>query len=277
LIDVDQKLIAGFRAKPLPARLKPSEAQRALEAGLTTALDLKDAVNAQTFLKALESEPETPGLELAKGRLALLQNALRQAKAFLEKAVSSHPDSPEPAYWFAVAERRSGDATAALSRINGILQLHPQFIPALEQQMELAADRGDFQLALSAQLKQMALILNPPAYEYGRLGALWLEVSNFSEAESVLLRGLGKNPYCYACHFELGELYIRTGKFPMARQNFEWVVRFFPDSDSAAFKSLVGVDLLLKDIQSAKGVLAEGLRLFPDDAGLLKAQAGMGG
>jgi tetratricopeptide (TPR) repeat protein len=277
LIDVDQKFVAHFRTNAVPALLKPSDVQRALAAGLTTALDLNDTAKASSFLQALGSEPETSALDTAKGRLALAQNAVPDAKAFFEKAVGLDPESSEAVYWLAVAQRASGDNAAALSLISQLLQLHPQFLPALEEQMELAADRGDFQTALAAQLKRMALMPNAPAYEYGRLGALWLNTSNFTQAESVLLKGLAKDPYCYACHFELGELYIHTKQFPLARQNFEWVIRFFPDSDAAAFRSLVGIDLLLKDTKSAKAVLAEGLRLFPDDTGLLKARAALGG
>ncbi|MGA8025537.1 MAG: fused MFS/spermidine synthase [Bryobacteraceae bacterium] len=277
LIEIDQKLIAKFRRGPLPEHLDPSEKQHAAEAGLTTALDLNDAANAEAFLKALGSEPESSALAIAKGRLALLQGAVSQAKTFFEAAARSDPESPEAADWLARAEHLSGDDDAALSTIDRILQSHPQFLPALEDQMKLAADRGDFQTALSAQLKRMALMPDPPAYEYGRLGALWLKTPDFAKAESALLKGLAKNRYCYACHFELGELYVANGKFLLARRNFQWVVRFFPDSDAAAFRSLVGIDLLLRDTQSAKAVLKEGLRLFPDDAALLKAQAGLGG
>ncbi len=276
LIDVDQALIARLHANALPRLLKPSENRRALAAGLNTALDINDTVKAASFLEALKSEPETPTLNIAKGRLSLARNSLPEARTLFEKAFGLDRGSPEPAYWLAVVERRSGDDAAALSRISQVTQLHPHFLPALEEQMELAAAGGDYQTALSAQLRRMGLMRNPPAYEYGRLGALWLNTFNFTEAEATLVKGLAKDAYCYACHFELGELYVRIGNFPRARQNFRWVVRFFPDSDAAAFRSLVAIDLLLKDTESAKAVLAEGLRVFPNDAGLLKAQAALG-
>jgi hypothetical protein len=72
-------------------------------------------------------------------------------------------------------------------------------------------------------------------------------------------------------------LYVRTGKLALARQNFEWVVRFFPDADVTAFRSLIGIDLILKDTQCARAALNEGLRLFPEDEALLKAKAEFGG
>lgn len=276
LTDADQELITQSRTGPLPANLEPSEVRPALEAGLATALDLNDTAGTKGFLRAIESEPESACHDTAKGRFALTQGNIPQAKAFFESALKLDANSPEIAHWMAVAEQRSGDTASALSRIKDALKRNPRFLPALKDEMEFAADQKDFQTALSAQLNRMALMPNPPAYEYGRLGALWIEMSNLTEAESVLLKGLSKDHYCYACHFELGELYLRTNQLPLARRNFEWVVRFFPDSDAAAFRSLTGVDLMMRDTESARDVLDEGLRLFPEDAALLKARASLG-
>jgi tetratricopeptide (TPR) repeat protein len=256
--------------------MKTAEVIPALVAGLDTALDLNDAVSAKAFLNLLDSQAESAAHNIAEGRLSLMQGALPNAKQFLESALRLDPASPEAAYWLAVAEHRSGDAASASSQISRILESHPRFLPALEEEMNLALERSDFNTALSAQLTRIALIRNPPSYEYGRLGGLWLNLSNFTEAEAALLKGLGKDPYCYACHFELGELYLRTEKLSLARKNFEWVVRFFPDADPAAFKSLATIDLMLGDTESARAVLDESLRLFPDDAALLKARAGLG-
>jgi tetratricopeptide (TPR) repeat protein len=263
MIDADKQLIERFRDEPLPPNLEPSEVGSALHAGLATALDLNDGTGAQTVLKALDSEPDSAAREIGKGRLALIQGALPYAKQCLEAAFGLDPNSPEAAYWLAAVERRSGDDASALSHIEAALKLDPHYLPALESEMKLAADKKDFQTALSAQLSRMALMPNPPAYEYGRLGALWLGTSNFANAESVLLKGLAKDAYCYACHLELGELYIRTDRLRLARQNYEWVVRFFPDSDPVAFQLLAGIDVSLRDTHAARAVLNEGLRLFP--------------
>jgi tetratricopeptide (TPR) repeat protein len=83
-----------------------------------------------------------------------------------------------------------------------------------------------------------------------------------------------EDPYSYACHLELGELYRETGRFPLARQHFELVVRFYPDYDPTIFRSLAGVYLALGDSNSAMTTLRKGLRLFPDDPELQKAVSG---
>jgi tetratricopeptide (TPR) repeat protein len=73
------------------------------------------------------------------------------------------------------------------------------------------------------------------------------------------------------CHLELGELYRETGRFPLARQHFEFVVRFYPDYDPTLFSSLAGVYVALGDPRSAAAILRKGLRLFPADPELRRA------
>ena len=100
-----------------------------------------------------------------------------------------------------------------------------------------------------------------------------MKLSNSTEAEPVLLRGISKDPYSYACHLELGELYRATGRTALARQNFEFVVRFYPDYDPAVFAALAGVYNDLADSRAASSILRKGLRLFPANPELEKAIA----
>src|SRR5207253_6107111 len=127
-----------------------------------------------------------------------------------EAALRLEADSPEAMHWLAVAEHTIGDEASARNRIGQILKAHPRFLPALTDEMQFAADRKDFRLSLIAQLNRMTVMPHPPASEYCRLGAIWMKLSNSTEAEPVLLRGISKDPYSCACHLELGELYRRS-------------------------------------------------------------------
>ena len=265
LSETNQALIAQFRNAPLPANLEPSETQSALEAGSMTALDLKDTSAARMFVKALEAAPISATAYIAEGRFALTNEDLPSAKSDFETALRTESDSPEAMHWLAVTEHKQGDESDARSLVARILKTHPRFLPALTDEMEFATDRKDFRIALLAQLNRMAVMPDPPASEYCRLGAIWMKISNFAEAEPVLLRGASKDPYSYACRLELGELYRRTGQLPLARENLELVVRFYPDYDAAVFKALASVYAGLGDSRSAQAVLRKGLRLFPSD------------
>ena len=270
----NEQLITQFRKGPLPSNLDPSELQRALEAGSLTALDLQDVNSARIFLNALEAQPESATRYLVQGRLALLQNSFPEATAFLKAALRKDPDSLNTMHWLAVAEHRSGDDGSSLALIDQILKKQPRFLPALGNEMQFAADRKDFRIAAMAQLNRMAAMPDLPAPEFCRLGAIWMKIPNLAEAEAVLLNGIQKDPYSHACHLELGELYREQGKYPLAREHFELIVRMYPDSDPAIFKSLAGVYVALGDSLSARDIVRKGARVFPDDPELQKAVLG---
>jgi len=273
LFAANQQVINQFRTGPLPANLEPSEVQRALDAGVETALDLKEAPNAQEFLNALNTQPESVSRDVAQGRLDLMSGNLTDAKSALQAALKLEPNSPEAMHWLAVAENRDGEAVAARALVDKALEQDPRYLPALSDEMEFAADRKDYRIALLAQLSRMKVLSDPPASEYCRLGAMWIKMSSLSEAEPVLLKGTLKDPYSYACNLELGELYRETRRFDLARERFETVIRLYPDSDVSVYKSLAGLYFSVGDTKSAQFILRKGHRIFPDDSELQKVSA----
>jgi tetratricopeptide (TPR) repeat protein len=270
LVGLDHDFVSKFRTTPLPEKVSPSVVGNALEAGLATDLELNDSTGAQAFLGALAQQPESADHDIAKGRIALNGGRAAQARDYLEAAFRLDPNSPEAAYWLAKAEQETGDSASARATLDALVVLHPRYLPALEEEMRLAAGEQDFVAALATQLKRIGLMPHPPAFEYCRLAVILIKTSNFSEAESALSKGLAEDSYSYACHFELGELYLRTGKLSPAKENFEWAVRHFPDSDVAAFRALAGIEVALGDKQAARETLNEGRRVFPQDTILSK-------
>ena len=271
LSDINHDLIAQFRTGPLPANLDPAEAPRALEAGAATALDLGDLSNAQSFLQIIKSQPASATFYLLEGRLACLQGRLQDAEADLKSALQQSPDQPEALHWLAVVEHRLGNDAEARTLVDQILAKHPSYLPALTDEMEFAADRQDFRIALLAQLNRMTLMPDPPAPEYCRLAAIWMKLAEPAEAEPVLQRGMVKDPYSYACNLELGELDRESGRYAEARQRLELVLRLYPNYDPTTFRTLAGVDIILGDRRAAKATLRKGLRFFPNDSDLQHA------
>jgi spermidine synthase len=271
LFATNQGMIAQLRTGALPANLNKAEAGRSLEAGVQTTLDLNDTANAQRFVNALKSQPETVAGYIAQGRLALAQGQLADAKSDLEAALKLDTGSTEAMHWLATAENRNGEASRARLLVDKILESQPGNLTALNDEIEFAADREDYRVALIAQLARMRVLGDPPASEYCRLAAIWIKLGNLGEAEPSLLRGVAKDSYSYACNLELGELYQQTGRLSQAQQHLEKVLRFYPDSDVTVYKSLAGMYFSLGDKQSAQAILRKGRRVFPGDAGLQKA------
>lgn len=276
LADLDQQLVAKFRGAPLPPNLAPSSAENALEASLVTALDLNNTESAQAFLRALPTSPASAEYDLAKGRILLNQGKAADARQWLKAAVKLDPGSPDAAFWLMKAQEAMGDNDSAKAQLTALLESHPRYLPALEEKVQLAANEQDYVTALTTQLKRMELIAEPPAFEYGRLGLLLLKTSNFGDAESILHKGLAKDPYCYSCHFALGELYLQTGRLPLAEENFRWAIRYFPDSDAGAFRALAAIQIALGEKEAAHHTLDEARRVFPEDAVLRSQAQGLG-
>lgn len=269
----NQELIAQLRGSPLPSNLQSSDARPAIEAGAATALDLNDRANAAKFLDALLTQPPSVARSISEGRFLLIYGSLAGAKSGFEAALHLDPGSPEALHWLAVVAHRSGDDTTARALIDQNLRLHPQFLPALTDEMQFAADDRDFKISLLAQLKRMALMPDPPASEFCRLGAIWAKLGNASEAESAFLKGIVKDSYSYACNLDLGELDRSTGRYALALQHLELVVRFYPDYDPAVFRSLASAYQALDEPASAASILRKGLRVFPGDPALHQALA----
>jgi tetratricopeptide (TPR) repeat protein len=274
--DANLKLVASFRTPFPPPELGKADIQPALENGITTALDLGDTATAANFLKAPDFQSESATRFLATGRLALAQGDLHSAESALQNAARLDPDSPLVAHWLAIAEQRSGKDASAEALIERVLAQHPEFLPALRDKTQFAVDRSDFQTALHAELKQMELMDEPPASEYCRLGVILIKLTHIVAADAALQKGLRKDPYSYPCHVALGQLAVLTGKYPQARQDFEWLVRFFPDSDVSIYRSLAGVDLILGDVKASQIAVNKGHRIFPTDKSLREVHSGLG-
>ncbi|HEY4906161.1 MAG TPA: fused MFS/spermidine synthase [Candidatus Acidoferrum sp.] len=266
LYETNKELIDSFRSGPLPVNLDSSDVSRALLAGSRTAIDLSDPITIDKFLGAVESRPDSSSKDFVQGLRALTRGAFADSIASFKSALDKDPTSLDTMHWLAVAEHRNGDDASARVRIDEILRRNPNYLPALTDKMEFAVAREAWGIALLAQLNRMAVIPDPPASEFCRLGAIWMKTANMKEAEPVLLRGLAKDPYSYACHLQLGELYRQSDQFPLARQHFEFVVRFYPDSNASVFASLASVYLNLGDAKAADAIVRKGRRIFPTES-----------
>jgi tetratricopeptide (TPR) repeat protein len=221
----------------------------------------------------LNAQPESVSGDIAQGRLKLMNGDLAHAKFALQAALKFNPDSLEAMHWLAVAENRDGHTDAARALVDKILQQDPHFLPAISDEMEFAADRKDYRIALLAQLARMKVLSVPPASEYCRLGAIWIKLGNLAEAEPVLLEGTSKDPYSYACNLELGDLYRQTGRLALAQERFQTVIRLYPDSDVSVYKSLAWLYFSIGEPKAAQAILRKGHRIFPDDSELQSASA----
>jgi tetratricopeptide (TPR) repeat protein len=104
---------------------------------------------------------------------------------------------------------------------------------------------------------------DPPSSEFCTLGDLWVRAGNLTSAGEGLIAGLERDPYSYLCLRELGEVDRLRGRFAVAREHLELVVRMYPDMDSGTYVSLALVYRAGEHPDQARDILAKGLRIFP--------------
>jgi uncharacterized protein HemY len=81
---------------------------------------------------------------------------------------------------------------------------------------------------------------------------------------------LARDPYNFQARVNLWQLLVRQQKWAEARQNLEFLKRYFPDEDPAIYVVLSRIDKLLGDPRAAEEAVRFGLRMFPDNADLLR-------
>ena len=76
-----------------------------------------------------------------------------------------------------------------------------------------------------------------------------------------------RDPYNFQAHVNLGQLLALQQKWAEARENLEFVKRYFPDEDATIYALLYQVDNALGDPRAAAEAVRFGLRMFPERLG----------
>ena len=259
-----ESMIAEHQKELLPDRLEPREKSAALVSAAESALDLSSS-RAPAYVEALKSVATSPGLEILRGRSALLQDRPADAIEHFELAQQDTTNHIIIEYWLAIAEHQNGLAAQAGALLDEVIEHDPRNLDALEARFKLARDRNDWEAANAVQRKLLAVAPNATPAEYCRLGDSYLHLRKLKEAEEPLRKGLQLDPYGFLCHRDLGELERATGRTADAQRELELVVRLFPEADPKSYASLALVYRSEGNAGKADEILGKGQRLFPND------------
>ncbi len=271
--DLDEKnreMLLKYQQSPLPPELASEGPERvaALRAAAETSLQLESNDDAARFLTVLDADPTNAATEVLRGRLALAREELDDAKAAFGLALRLDRSLLEAARGLAEVARRREETDTAELLVRQILARNPAFLPALETMASLARDRKDWSSAARWQTQRIQADPAAGADEYGRLGELLLRAGDLERAEAALRTALEREPYSYTAHRNLAELYRRRKLLEQARMHLEFVVRYFPDADSASYTALAEIYRAMGDAAAATELLRKGRRIFPGDAEL---------
>ncbi len=138
-------------------------------------------------------------------------------------------------------------------------------VPALEAMMLIERDREKWSKAADWQAKRIAADPAAGPSEYCRLGELLLRMGDLASGERAFLTALEHEPYSYAAHRNLGELYRHQKMWKEARAHLQFVERYSPDTDAGTYVALTEVYRAIGDSSAAIAAIRKGLRIFPND------------
>jgi spermidine synthase len=265
---INRALILEYQESLLPRDLPDVHRNAALAAAAETMLNLDEKQEADRFLAPLADGPPTAAQELLRGRLELGRSMFPEARIAFDAALRLDRNSLDAAQGLADVARRRGEPSTAELLERQILARNPNYVPALEAMMLIERGREAWSKAADWQARRIAANHGAGPNEYCRLGELLLHMGDTAPAERAFLTALGREPYSYAAHRNLGELYRHRNLWPQARAQLEFVERYFPDTDPATYSALAEIYRAMGDSSAALAALRKGLRIFPNDADL---------
>jgi len=268
LEDKNRDVILREQKNPLPGDFPPDARDAALAAAAATSVNQEDADGAERFLRALDNRPVTARIATIRGRAALAQPNFQSAFRAFNAALAIDPNSLEAAWGLAEAERHIGDNETARQAFQRILARDPRNLAALESLVKL--DKDFSRWAEAEELQRRFLAANPQASAAARaqLAEILMREDKQDEAYQAMLDCLALDPYNYQTQLNLGEMLARQKKWAEARPHLEFVMRYFPDEESAIYPLLFQADQALGDPSAAAKAARFGLRLFPSNSEL---------
>ncbi len=269
----NRALIFQYRSAALPRDLHTDKGYAALLAATETSLDIGENGRIPAWIAELQRQPPTAASEILRGRWELQSNRLAEAKTAFEAALQLDMNSLAAAQALADVARRRGDSGQAELLYRQILARRPEYSPAIEGMAEIERARQRWAEAARWQTLFISATTNAGHLSYARLGELRLRAGDPVGAERAMLTALEREPYGYAPHRNLGELYHLQQRWPEARRHLEFVVRHFPDANAGTYKVLAQVYAASGDAVAASEILRKGSRIFPEDDQLRRVAA----
>jgi spermidine synthase len=270
LEDKNRAAILLAQRDALPERFPEDQRDAALAAAATTSLDVDDAEGADHFLNALDHRPVTAAIAIARGRAALAHSNFQIAYHAFDAALVLDPNSIQAAWGRAETDRRFGNNEKARQAFRSILERDPKYLPALESLRHLAADFSRWPEAEDLERRLIAADPHADAAAYAQLADTLLRAGDSAGAYQAMQDCLTRDPYNFQTHLNLGSLLSAQKKWAEARQQLEFVRRYFPDSDVGTYTLLFDVDKALGDPRAAAEAVRFGLRMFPGNSDLTR-------
>jgi len=138
------------------------------------------------------------------------------------------------------------------------LEIEPRYAQAYGCLGIIAFKRGDLHQAEYFLRRSTELIQREGSFT--DLGALFVQMARYKEAEITLNEAIKINPYDAQAHFELGHLYLQTGASKKAMREFRQAMAIEPGNDETR-RALAIALMRVSEFNEAEEVLRDGIRV----------------
>ncbi len=266
--DKNREQIWKHRLSAVPRDLQLEDSNTALMAAAEVFLQLDEADEAEKFVEALTSAPDSVRLLLIRGRLAARQNRYSAAKEQLRNALVLDPGSLDAVIQLGNVARKQLDYDNAQLLYRQVLARDPKNAAALEGLFQVEKQQGHYANAAERREQLVATRGKPTHADLKQLGEMYLQAGDWDRAEKNFRALLEVEPHSYSAHRNLGEMLLVRKNLKEGTVLLESVVRFNPDEDAKVYKLLASAYRDLGRSADAEAILKKARRIFPSDQSL---------
>jgi len=271
----EQNIETAWKARSslLPRDVRGEDSRAALLAAAETALGNLDWSRAAAYLGGIQESDATAFVELLRARLAFGIEEYAAAGEHYAAALRLDPSLTAAARGLAEVARHNDDLDTAYLLYRQILAREPRNLSALAGIVKVLDRKHEPGQAAVWLARKLEIDADPDASEFAFLGDCFVLTGHPKEAINEYQEAIRRDPYSYAGHRGLGDVYRAEGVWEDARRNYEFAARFDPETSSDVFAGLVDAYRHLGRENDARRTLEKGLRLFPGDATLAALSA----
>ena len=205
---------------------------------------------------------------LLSGRALLAQGNVAQARRSFTAAAREKPDAPAAQYFLAQIDLRENRRDDARGRLEKVLAVAPDHLPAIATLVSLTARQGQTQEALDFVSRQIArhdgnASLSSSLHELR--GSLLLSRRRHAEAEAALETAAALQPQRPGPHLALATLHLHQNKADQAAARYRRLLQ----DDPRHLPARMALGLLLEsqsDLSAARAEYEQLLSIEPDFA-----------
>lgn len=179
------------------------------------------------YADVLDVEPCNVDALFQRSRLAAMQGRMADARAMLERILSTAPNHAAACQGLAVVSKSSGDHAQAASWYARVEQINPHD-PAAAYNSAVAQQQLGYVQRAEASLRRALALDQRFAPAANNLGNLLMQQSRYAEAEASYRQALSAAPSLAEAHYNLGLALQKLGRPQDAEQAFQQALKVNP-------------------------------------------------